>query len=87
MPEQNQTEQVEAFSDGVFAIAMTLLVLKRGEAAQVTRQYRFGPPLYLVAFGASFLSEGWSVALCLLLALFFALHGSPKVSPAARPAR
>ena len=60
---------------------------KRGEAAQVTRQYRFGPPLYLMAFGASFLSEGWSVALCLLLALFFALHGSPKVRPAAHPAR
>jgi uncharacterized membrane protein len=60
---------------------------KRGEAAQVTRQYRFGPPLYLMAFGASFLSEGWSVALCLLLALFFALHGSPKLSRAARPAR
>jgi len=60
---------------------------KRGEAAQVTRQYRFGPPLYLVAFGASFVSEGWSVGLCLLLALFFALHGSAKVSPAARPAR
>src|SRR5512135_586712 len=48
---------------------------KREEAAQVTRQYRFGPPLYFATFGVSFVSEEWSIALCLLLALFFALGG------------
>lgn len=50
---------------------------KKDEAAQITRQYRFGPPLYFVVFGVSFVSEAWSVALCLLLALFFALRGWP----------
>lgn len=57
---------------------------KRREAVQITRQYRFGPPLYLMAFGMSFLSESLSVALCLLLALFFALHSSQSAAPAAR---
>jgi uncharacterized membrane protein len=47
---------------------------KRDEAVQITRQYRFGPPLYLGIFGVSFLSEAWSVALCLLVALFFAVR-------------
>lgn len=50
---------------------------KKEDAAHITLQYRFGPPLYLGAFGMSFLSEAWSVALCLLLALFFALRGWP----------
>jgi len=44
------------------------------ESAQITGQYRFGPPLYLAAFGASFVSEVVSVAACLLLALFFAVR-------------
>jgi uncharacterized membrane protein len=52
-------------------------VAKKDEAAQITKQYRFGPPLYLATFGVSFVSEPWSVALCLLLALFFALGGWP----------
>ena len=56
---------------------------RRHEALQVTRQYRFGPPLYLLAFLASFLSEGWSVALCLLLAAFFSLRGSTAVAAVA----
>ena len=50
---------------------------KKNEAAQITRQYRFGPPLYFGIFGVSFVSEGWSIALCLLLALFFAVGGWP----------
>jgi len=50
---------------------------KKDEAAQITKQYRFGPPLYFGTFGVSFVSEAWSVALCLLLALFFALRGWP----------
>lgn len=60
---------------------------EKRDAAQITRQYRFGPPLYLMAFGVSFVSEGWSVALCLLLALFFALRSSPSTIPGAPQAR
>lgn len=52
-------------------------IAKKDEAAQITRQYRYGPPLYFGAFGVSFLSEEWSVALCLVLALFFALRDWP----------
>ena len=50
---------------------------QRSEAREITRQYRFGVPLYLVAFGVSFISEAWSTAACLLLAVFFALWRSP----------
>jgi uncharacterized membrane protein len=50
---------------------------KKAEAIAITKHYRFGPPLYLAAFGASFVSEPLSVAMCLLLALFFALRGWP----------
>ena len=50
---------------------------QRSEARQITRQYRFGAPLYFVAFGISFVSEAWSIAACLLLAVFFALWRSP----------
>ncbi len=46
----------------------------RVEAAQITLQYRLGPPLYLVAFITSFFYNDWSVVLCLLLALFFSLR-------------
>ena len=52
---------------------------ERDESAQITWQYRFGPPLYLAAFAASFLSEILSVASCLLLALFFAIRWRPRV--------
>ena len=50
----------------------------RMEAAQITKQYRFGPPLYLAAFGLSFVSESASIILCLFFALFFAIERSPK---------
>lgn len=39
----------------------------------ITQQYRWGPALYLVAFGLAFFSPPLSVAWNLLLALFFAL--------------
>ena len=52
---------------------------KEIEATQITKQYRFGPPLYFGAFGVSFVSEAWSIALCLLLALFFALRVWPWI--------
>ena len=44
--------------------------LKKVEA--ITRQYRFGPLLYLVGFGLAFVSVPASVAINLMLALFFA---------------
>ncbi|MGR8952265.1 MAG: TMEM175 family protein [Gammaproteobacteria bacterium] len=51
--------------------------IKKDEAVQITRRYRFGPPLYFATFGLSFVFETLSLALCLLLALFFALGGWP----------
>jgi uncharacterized membrane protein len=53
---------------------------KKDEAVQLTNQYRYAPPLYLLIFMLSFVSESWSAALCLLLALFFALRGWPVKS-------
>lgn len=50
---------------------------KKDEAAQITKQYRFGPLLYFTTFGLSFVSEALSLTLCLLLAMFFALGGWP----------
>lgn len=50
---------------------------KRNEAAQITKQYRFGPPLYFATFGLSFVYETLSFTLCLVMALFFALGGWP----------
>lgn len=41
----------------------------------ITRSYRFGPLLYLIAFGAAWVNVAASVALCLALAIFFALPG------------
>jgi TMEM175 potassium channel family protein len=52
----------------------------RIEAAQISKQYRLGPPLYLIALGLSFVSESASVVLCLLLAFFFALGRSQRNS-------
>jgi len=49
-------------------------VAKKEDATQITRQYRYGPPLYLLAFAVSFYSEATSIAMCLLLALFFAFR-------------
>jgi two-component system sensor histidine kinase/response regulator len=41
-------------------------------AKLLTLQGRLGPPLYLIAFGISFFSEGAAIAVCLMLTLFFA---------------
>ncbi len=51
------------------------------EIRQITRQYRFGPVLYLVAFALSFVSVGWSVGMCLCLAVFFGFQGWPTSHP------
>jgi uncharacterized membrane protein len=50
----------------------------RVAAATTTKQYRFGPALYLVAFALAFASVPASVGLCSCLAAFFAWP--PRVS-------
>lgn len=42
----------------------------------ITKQYMFGPPLYLLAFIASFVNVTISVVLCLILVVLFAFTGS-----------
>jgi TMEM175 potassium channel family protein len=44
---------------------------------QITRQYQYGPLMYLVAFVISFLSVSLSVGVCLCLAVFFGAKGWP----------
>ena len=58
-------------------LAVDAINARKIEVEQITKQYRFGPPLYLAAFGVSFVSEGASIGLCLLVALFFAIRGWP----------
>jgi uncharacterized membrane protein len=53
------------------------VLLKKDEAKEITRHYKYAPPLYMLAFGVSFISEPMSIAMCLLLALFFSLRGWP----------
>ncbi len=55
------------------------LLGSQANAAQVhaiTRQYRTGPALYLIAFGLAFLSPEASFGFCLLLAVYWAFTGS-----------
>jgi uncharacterized membrane protein len=47
------------------------------EIEGITRQYRFGPLLYLIALGLAFVSVAASIATCLALAVFFAFAGRP----------
>jgi uncharacterized membrane protein len=47
------------------------------ELEGISRQYRFGPLLYLIAFGLAFVSPAASIAACLALAIFFAFAGRP----------
>jgi len=49
------------------------------EIRQITRQYRNGPLLYLVAVAISFVSVGLSVGVCLCLAVFFSFKGWPTL--------
>ncbi|HLO52365.1 MAG TPA: TMEM175 family protein [Kamptonema sp.] len=48
---------------------------KREDIDGITKQFRFGPPLYLTAFILSFISVWLSVGLCIFLAVFFAFPG------------
>ena len=45
------------------------------EVVALSRQYRFGPVAYLVAFGLAYVSAWASVGLCLLLVVAFAFRG------------
>jgi hypothetical protein len=47
------------------------------ELEGISRQYRFGPLLYLIALGLAFVSPAASTASCLVLAMFFAFDGRP----------
>ena len=49
----------------------------------ISRQYVFGPLLYLIAFGLAWVNTPTSIIFCLLLALFFALPGRAPRSPSA----
>ncbi len=44
---------------------------------QITRQHRYGPILYLMAFAIAFLSAGMSAGLCLCLGVFIGFKGWP----------
>lgn len=48
----------------------------RNEVDAITKQYRFGPGLYLVAFALSFISVWLSVGVCFVLAIYFALRSN-----------
>lgn len=65
-----------ASSDGRL-LATHAQTLKQEEAAQITKHYRLGPPLYFIAFCLSFFSEIAGIAFCLLLAIAFAIRGWP----------
>jgi uncharacterized membrane protein len=61
---------------------LLLASASRAEIEGITRQYRFGPLLYLIAFGLAFISVAASVAACLALAAFFAVAGRAGSAPA-----
>lgn len=80
------------FAGTLFAIALVFKglwryasrnerLLARGvdpaDVDQITRQYRYGPLMYLAAFVISFLSVSLSVGICLFLAVFFGAKGWP----------
>jgi uncharacterized membrane protein len=59
------------------AIKRKSMLARGGEAAvaELSRQYRYGPFAYLLAFALAFVSAWLSVGVCLLLAVFFASRG------------
>ena len=50
---------------------------KKEDAILITSHYRYASLLYLGAFGISFISEPWSIAICFFLAFLYALRGWP----------
>jgi uncharacterized membrane protein len=59
-------------------LAMDATTSEHRNALRITSHYRLGPVLYFCAFATSFMTESASVAMCLLLALFFAFRGWPS---------
>jgi uncharacterized membrane protein len=55
------------------------------EIEGISRQYRFGPFVYLIAFGLAFVSVAASVVTCLALAVFFAFAGRPGRTRPTKP--
>ena len=51
-----------------------------GDVEAITRQYRVGPAMYLIAFVLAFVSVAASVGLCLALALYFSFSGSLRAA-------
>jgi uncharacterized membrane protein len=47
------------------------------EMEGISRQYRFGPLMYVIAFGLAYVSVAASIATCFALAIFFAVAGKP----------
>ncbi|MEZ4670277.1 MAG: hypothetical protein R3E39_20415 [Anaerolineae bacterium] len=56
------------------------VALPQANARALTRQYLFGPGAYLIATIAGIISVGLSVAICLGLAVYFAIP-SRRVTP------
>jgi len=57
------------------------LLLKSADPCEVeaiSQQYRFGPLMYLIAFGVAFVSVDVSIAICFILALYFGIAGCPR---------
>ena len=54
----------------------------QNEIKNITRKDRFGPLFYLISFGLAFVSVAASVAMCLALAIFFAISGRPAICDA-----
>jgi uncharacterized membrane protein len=90
-PEAKLAAQVYAGMGLVLALAFTALWnyaarserllapgVNHSEVVKINRQYRFGPPLYLLAFVAAFFSVWLSIGICTFLGIFFALGNVPK---------
>ncbi|HVR09185.1 MAG TPA: TMEM175 family protein [Thermoanaerobaculia bacterium] len=90
------TAAAALYSASYFAIAIVFNLLWRHAArgrrlldraasdaaiAEIDRSYRFGPPLYALAFVLAFVNLAASLVTCLALAIFFSVTGSRSRQP------